>query len=739
MTVKRLLTMLLMAAMLISATGCMGKKNKDDLSLEEGSVSDAYGCIASEFIKFDRKPIFISQNYLSADSASKIRVLYDESEFKQVITGQTVNCDGTSIAYNMDCRDVGTVGYDFSCANIVLVSEGGESERKPRVEKLTDSGELTAKIELDTDYSVSSLDSAICIDKEGYIHISNMEKEDGNSILRSYCVFDSTGKMCKELTSAELGDTTGEKSLFELGMLPDGRIFADCISPKGEDNARHKLSVYDTKSGKCEDIFEYDTKLSDGSDMIVALNIFDDSRIVYLTKQGVFLSDYSFNNSKCIFDWKKNGVEFIPGNSEIGAYKICADHDGNVSVLLDKGYTSEYMKLAEIPKDTITVEIAGIGGVNQYGRAVIEYNKKHLDSRIVVKTDYDTTSLLTRIIAGDGPVIIEDGVINVRDQSDIWEPLENLVSQETIDKLNKGALICASINDKLYGAPTGFSVDTLVTGEDITDWNYDDFIGLLNSNDKFQTITCNSLLSGKQAVIESIFCNGCYDTFFVDTTDNNNYVDGEKLKTVIKLIDKYQSTDSFDRNSFEMVADGSMLCARFSVSRPLDYYGIMYAFGDKGNIIGYPGKTGSKHYIAGTGTLFARSNMTSKEKEIVSEFFELLLSYDGQMQIYEYNSGTGLSAREDVLDAQIDDLKEYEGERGALGGVWFTYENIEPTEVKEKLNELLEKGVPFPSRNDAFYEIVAGELNDYYNGKTDTDTLVDHLNKKIGLYIKERE
>ena len=49
-------------------------------------------------------------------------------------------------------------------------------------------------------------------------------------------------------------------------------------------------------------------------------------------------------------------------------------------------------------------------------------------------------------------------------------------------------------------------------------------------------------------------------------------------------------------------------------------------------------------------------------------------------------------------------------------------EEIE-NEVKDKLNELLEKGVPFPSRNDAFYEIVAEELSDYYNGKTDTAPL----------------
>ena len=407
--------------------------------------------------------------------------------------------------------------------------------------------------------------------------------------------------------------------------------------------------------------------------------------------------------------------------------------------MLDEGYKAEYLKLAEIPEEVFTVEIAGCSGANQYGRAVVEYNRLHSDSRIVINNDYDKTALLTRVIAGDGPVIIEDGVISARDRDDIWEPLENLVAPETIGKLNKGALICGSINDKLYGAATGFYVDTLVTGERLSDWNYDEFISAINNNDKLLVITDNSLLSGRQEVIEAIFCNGCCDTFFVDTENKNEVVDGKRLETIMELIDKYQTADNIADNFFDMVADGTMLCARFSVHSPLDYYGILYAFGEKGSIAGYPGKNGSKHYIIGTGTLFARKNMTAKEREVVSDFFELLLSYEGQSQIYLYDPGAGLSARKDVLDIQIDNLKEYEGEKGALGGVWFVYKNIDPTKVRDKLNELLEKGVPFPRRNDDFYEILEEELDDYYNGETDLDTLKKNLGKRINLYIKERE
>ncbi len=739
MTVKRFFTILIIAALMTSLSGCAGKNNKEDQLPGEESILDAYGCVVDEIIKLDIKSTFISRNFLFPDAASKISALYDENGFKQVINSQTVNSDGTSVSGDIECENLIMAGFNASKDSIVLVTENYDKERKAIVETRTLSGDLINKVELDTDYVISSLNSEVYTDKDGYIYISNMEKEDAGGTIKCSCIFDSTGKVFAEITAGESDDTSGEKASFGLGILPDDRIYIDCISAKGDGVEQHRLSVYDTKEDGCEAILEYDGKIGNDEDAILALSVFEGNQLVYMTKQGVFLSDYSFNNNKCIFNWKKNGVELIPGYREVNSYRICANQDKRVCILLDKGDCVEYLELAEIPEDIFTVEIAGNSGINQYGRAVVEYNKSHLDSHIVIKNDYEKTALLTRIIAGDGPVIIEDGVINVRDNESIWEPLENLVKEETIGKLNKGAIICGRINDKLYGAPTGFSIDTLVTGETVSEWNYDEFLGCIDGNGRLKTITDNSLLSGKQQVLESVFCNGISDTFFVDASDKNRYVDDVKLETVIKLIDKYQTAYTSDRNSFEMVADGTMLCARFAIHSPLDYYRILYAFGDKGNVVGYPGKNGSKHYIAGAGTLFARNNMTAKEKEVVSDFFELLLSYEGQMQIYENNHETGLSAREDVLNTQIGSLKEYEGERGAIGGVWFTYENIDLEKVKEKLNELLEKGVPFPSRNDVFYGIMSEELDDYYNGKIDLVTLTDHLGKRIGLYIKEQE
>ena len=206
-----------------------------------------------------------------------------------------------------------------------------------------------------------------------------------------------------------------------------------------------------------------------------------------------------------------------------------------------------------------------------------------------------------------------------------------------------------------------------------------------------------------------------------------------------QLFASYQTQNNYDDRSFDMVADRSMLCVKYLVTRSTDLYSILYAFGDKDNIIGYPGKNGSKHFLYDSGTLFVRKNVAEDKRKIILEFFEYLLSYEEQKRYLFSGLSDGFSARDDVLSEQIDAIKDIEGERAGLGNVMFTFKDIDTKAARNKIDEIMNRSVSYRDFSDSFYFIIEEEIGNYFAGSMALDKLEDNLNKRIGIYIKERE
>lgn len=621
---------------------------------------------------------------------------------------------------------------------IMAKAKYDEKSVKLSAEYLNAEGEVLSVTELETDDCLYILpyNGAILTDADGNIHIANMviQKKNTDYYASFYEIYSPDGKRIKEIPL----DVETKVKLF---IMPDGTVGADMLTVKdmNRGEAHHKLIKMDMKTGEETVITEYENDGDTQKEQICALNIFDEDRFVYFTGEGVYISDRRFEKTEKVFDWFENGIAEPHPDLYSPKNLVYTDKEGCIYIYLS-GSNESYLKLAPSSEDVFVLKIAARNfsdGV--LGTAVRRFNSNHPDCRIEVDEGQDKTKLAIELTAGEGPVIIEDFLIDAAEHKDILEPLENLVSGDTIAALNKGGRVCGTIDGTLYGACSAFQLETLVSGADLNDWDYDTFIEYAWNSPNLETITGTTFLEGKTLSTLFLFSLEYKDSYFVNHSKEGEIIDKVKLKKVIDLMDRYQTDTNYEMDAYDMIADKSMLVVRCVVGSPIELYSLKFAIKESGKVIGYPGTNGSKHYLHPVGTFYVRNNATDKEKEYASEFLESLLSYDIQSEVCKSRAGYGLSAREDVLNEQIEDIKSYEGIPTVYGGVMFKYANIDVEATKIAFAKLMEESIPRERVEDSFENIVFEELDEYYTGKIDFETLYDRLNKRIGLIAGEKE
>ncbi len=609
---------------------------------------------------------------------------------------------------------------------------------KLSAECLSAEGEVLSVTELQTDgcMYIMPYNGVILTDTDGNIHIANIviQKKNTDYYAPFYEIFSPDGKLIKEIPL----DATTEAKLF---IMPDGTVGADMQTVKDANSgeAYHKVIKTDMKTGAETVITEYKTEGDAQKEEIYALNIFDEDRFVYFTDKGVYLSDRGFEKAEKVFDWFENGIP-RPHQDMFGTKNmICADTEGCIYAYI-AGTAETYLKLVPSSGDIFVMKIAA----RNFGDGVLEtavrrFNSSHSDCRIAVDESPDKTKLAVELTAGEGPVIIESYLIDEDEKKDILEPLENLVPEDIISALNKGGRVCGTIDETLYGACSGFQFDTLVSGADLSNWDYDTFIEYAWNSPSLETITGTTFLEGKTLATLLLFTPNYKDSYFVNLSGEGEIVDKDRLKKVIDLMDRYQTDKNYEMAAFDMIAEKSMLVMRSVVASPIEFYSLKYAFKENGKVIGYPGRNGSKHYLQSKGTYYVRNNATDKEKEYASEFLESLLSYDIQSENYNNYLDYGLSAREDVFNEQIEDIERYEGIPAVYGGVMIRYGDIDVEATKDAFDKIMDESIPRERTDDSFEDIVFEEIDEYNTGRIDFETLYDRLNKRIGLLVAEKE
>lgn len=745
MTMKKKFGLLLMALVFSSLLCSCASQKPAGMADEISYVCDA----DIQFWTYDvNKFPYASMQFLGTNKAYKFLVYYfsdkKEDSYTELITADSnESLNSLKWAYN-DKETIVSSGHVVGTNGFVTLavcrSENEEGKDQCVLQKREADGTVTETISVDClDPMVLSYDHAsrtIIVDGNGYIHMAGVPLSYDRT---DYYVLSSDGNM--------IATKHFEKSSFmRFITLPDGRVACDSRESTGSANEagagqyHHKVEWIDTQTGEESVLFEYDELDREGKNRIQAVTVFDDNRLVYADSEGVFLSDYSFTKSRQIYSWKDQGIVLHD------IYDVSRDENGTISMLMNRGGSLYLHHLVPKPENIQEIELAVSLGGDAYSEAVMEFNKRHPEYRIVVRDDYDETALLTRLIAGDGPVLVDSSLVSFDEHVTLWEPLGQIYEESGIrDSLNSAALKLASIDGEVYGIVSDFVVETLITGADETDWDYDRFLQCMEKSSGLRYIMDNEMVNSAKVLIAiDIFDNGIENSFYMDAESGELKFDTAEFRTLLRLIDKYGPEDRYGSGQtlvpyVEGLREGEVLCNLIFINSPRDLIFWRKTCGDYANIVGFPDNTGAKHRLVGAHVLAIRKTASDADKAIAAEFAKMLLSYEVQHKMTRsYNFH--LSVRTDVLEEQIHSVKK--GDRVTISSVnaedlAFYLEEPDNEENGRVLKEILENSEVF--HDEGYKGILAEEFYSYFMGEITEEMLIEHLNNRVGLYLKEQQ
>lgn len=582
--------------------------------------------------------------------------------------------------------------------------------------------------------------TAICRiagDKSGNIH----------AFVYDYVTGRSEYKILKEdkvIFSIDLEDCSFEKFI----PVNEGRIAFETkeapANAANQENGRylHKVSLFDESADAVTLLYEYDEIDREGKNRIDATGVLDSERLIYATNAGLYLADYSFENSVQISSYDTQAFWASPR-----VISMIRDDSEGFWVLMERimmGGAKPYLQHYSKPSDQIqTVEMAldMTAGADIYSEAIVEYNKEHPDKKIVVKSDYDPTALRTKLISGDGPVLVDSSLLSFAGNEDMWEPLDSLYGEDevagNISEEVKGLL---AVNGKSFAVSVDYYIITMVSSVIGDDMNYSRLLLYLSENTNVKYLMDNELVPDVPVWLAvGMFGGNTDDSFFIDEKTGETRFESDDFDTMLAAIDAL-SPKGGEVKYFEGMESGEVLYNFVGINTPIDLF-FWNEMSKQGiDIVGIPKNNGAKNELCISHSLMIRKSASADEKEVAMEFLKMLLSREMQLKMTR-SSNFHLSIRNDVLAEQIRTVK-----KGDLISMSFFVterdffvENPDYFEVESFWNKIMADSVSGIHADAGYKSILNEEFEDYFRGNITRDMLKDHLENRVNLYLREQE
>lgn len=582
--------------------------------------------------------------------------------------------------------------------------------------------------------------TAICRiagDKSGNIH----------AFVYDYVTGRSEYKILKEdkvIFSIDLEDCSFEKFI----PVNEGRIAFETkeapANAANQENGRylHKVSLFDESADAVTLLYKYDEIDREGKNRIDATGVLDSERLIYATNAGLYLADYSFENSVQISSYDTQAFWASPR-----VISMIRDDSEGFWVLMERimmGGAKPYLQHYSKPSDQIqTVEMAldMTAGADIYSEAIVEYNKEHPDKKIVVESDYDSTALRTKLISGDGPVLVDSSLLSFAGNEDMWEPLDSLYSEDevagNISEEVKGLL---SVNGKSFAVSVDYYIHTMASSVIGDDMSYSQLLLYLSENTNIKYLMDNELVPDVPVWLAvGMFGGNTDDSFFIDEKTGETRFESDDFDTMLAAIDAL-SPKGGEVKYFEGMESGEVLYNFVGINTPIDLF-FWNEMSKQGiDIVGIPKNNGAKNELCISHSLMIRKSASADEKEIAMEFLKMLLSKEMQLKMTR-SSNFHLSIRNDVLAEQIRTVK-----KGDLISMSFFVterdffvENPDYFEVESFWNKIMADSVSGIHADAGYKSILNEEFEDYFRGNITRDMLKDHLENRVNLYLREQE
>lgn len=619
--------------------------------------------------------------------------------------------------------DVGPVAGTDHCLALCIESLDGDSYRYFLSERDED-GQAVREIPLnflegaDIMTGINAL-SSFAMDSSGVVHLTRNTSEGW-----SYQLLSPEGEIMAEYVLED-------GYIQDLIPLCDGRIVFCTYQTSQNQNI---LQYMDAEAGEAVKLATPDVGILGA----YFYTLLDDDTLLYADPKGIYQSDLSGQDPELLYLWRNHGLRVH------GVTAMQADGEGRIMLIYRDSKGNNYLCLEptteEVELCEITLAVSPINEAN-FQSMVVEFNKRYPSCHINLRSDYDKTALLTQLTAGDGPVLVDTFLTGFAEQEKLWQPLDSVLEQLGLtEELLPGVLEVGKINGAQYGIVTEFSLETLITADpSLEDWDYEAFLQCVEDRPELEALYDTYGEGSGLLFFTHFLSHSFYDTYLWDAEAGTTNFDSEGFRKALEIAKKYvERKDTV--YSGEGLVEGKTLCNKVNITRPEDIAIYRNWFGGKAHYIGYPTKDGAAHFIfAGFSPLAIRRSASEQEKVAACAFLQLCLSYEGQSQAakdYTFN----LSVRRDVLEEQISGMEPKTGI--VIPGSNETIlvgDDMDIEQDRKILLDLIDQARPYEYLPSELREILWEELEQYFAGTITEDMLIDNLENRIGLYLKERE
>lgn len=581
-----------------------------------------------------------------------------------------------------------------------------------------------------------------CIDSENWFILDNL-------------VMDSAGNLHFILAEATYSENTEKpvyqymvitkegELLFSVSEKPDWRYISLLTLANGkivlveEEHLEGEVITYDrnylcydAESGECELLFalqcDYKTP--------TAMTLWDEETILYANNNGLYQCDLNMENVKLLYLFRNHGI------STAEVYELQAFSDGSLQVIYrDQNDVLNFLRLVptvgqkEIPSILLAV---GENNAAAYKKAVAAFNKRYPSYHVELVDNYDETKLLTELIAGDGPVLVDTALSGFEDKQKLWLPLDTVLEQLGVKAdLEPKVLETGKINGTLYGVVPGFSIQTVVTGDpDVKGWNYEQFIQAIQKQKC--TYICENLGIGSSAgFLSTFFSHSLDDSYYLKQKGESRVFDAKAFEKVLTVAMEFQRVQETVYPG-QSLLDGEVFCNVLTISNPEELALYRICYGENSNYIGFPTKNGAVNYLTAAAPLTIRKSASEEEKKLACLFLKSFLSYEGQ-QAAITDTRLPFSVRKDVLEEQFARVTK-ESSATAFGFEQIVIGKDVNNETDwQTFQTLLAASEPKRSLPGEVMNILFEELVALDNGEIEKELAVSHIQNRMQLFLEE--
>lgn len=509
------------------------------------------------------------------------------------------------------------------------------------------------------------------------------------------------------------------------------------------------------------------TELALGSEVGTSKIYGCNGRNILWTQTSVYNVDGAGETLERRMDWNAAGVAdglyqriYVADDGSMFAAKSVADGIALCSMYESDVVTNSEKTVLKIAVTSYTSEIYDemarfFNGANsRYEVELVEYD--------------DSNKFITSLTSKDGPDMISTDMIDLARFSaagyltDLYELMDMEDSIIKADELVPGVRDAYTYGGKLAAIPIIFTAGVIVGGEEfenIGTWNIDEFIRLMERNDKIvssYTNTTNNYFTD----IAGIYWAGEKDRL-VDWENGVARFDSDEFVRFLKALDAYKPPVQMEDNELESVywQNNQIYLHRDDIFNPYGTQIVRQTLGtDEPVYLGYP--TGDIHSFSVQGDSFAISAF-SDNKEGAWEFLQYLLRNADKL-----SESTGLNAcfptylpklnkilekasvKEYERDAEWNILTDSNGnpvERPATiiyGGGWYGADipiYAITDKDKEELWYIFDNiGFVEDSRSST-YQIYMDEIISFMEGKQTAEQTAATLQDRMTLMIDEQK